>query len=397
MVLVTRLSPPLLLLRRNRSSASARSPTQILAPLMTMNTHGVLVTPIIAANTIKSDVAETTKTTTTTTTTTKPTAKTGNNCAAQSSAKKDNSKDDVQMDKSSTDGSVLNEENMTDLEELGNSFAVISAVANVSSFALTDVFMSNFDFQTNEESSATAPESHMDHASDVHISGDETSKIDELNDVNADAKASLSLCPIGLVLVKKIQNAVSDGPLKTLFDPGSDKTSLNRRVLPKGVNGKTVNTLAVNALNGTDKITQKAVLEGLTPPEFSATQRMDKRASARVFDQPDSPCDLVFGLDLLVPPGIDISCLTQTMTWSDESVSWKAKSCFDDANLEDPVSYETHCFFVNSSDDFHEWIELHSTSAVDIKGSKHEQVDTDHAAKQQMHLMPEQQIELAEV
>jgi hypothetical protein len=125
---------------------------------------------------------------------------------------------------------------------------------------------------------------------------------------------SLSLRPIGLVLAKKIQNVASDEPLKTLFDPGSDKTCINRRVLPTGVNGKTVDTLAVNTLNGIDEISQKVVLEGLTLPEFSATQRTDKKASAHVFNQPDSPYDLIFGLDLLVPLGIDISCLTQTMT-----------------------------------------------------------------------------------
>jgi hypothetical protein len=85
------------------------------------------------------------------------------------------------------------------------------------------------------------------------------------------------------------------------------------------------------------------------------------------------------------------------MTWLDESVSWKPKSYFDDANLADSVSYETHCFFVNSSDDFDEWIESHSTATVNVKESKYGKVDTDCAAKQQIHLTPEQQIDLAEV
>ena len=158
------------------------------------------------------------------------------------------------MDTSSADGSTLNAENMTDHEE-GNLFTVTSLVANISSFALTDVFMSNFDFQINEECSETASQSYMDYMSDVYISGiDGIRKIDEITDINIDAQASLSLRPIGLLLVKKIQNAVSDRPLKTLFDPGLDKTFLNRQVLRKGVNGKTVDPLAVNTLNGVDKI-----------------------------------------------------------------------------------------------------------------------------------------------
>jgi hypothetical protein len=224
----------------------------------------------------------------------KPAAKTGAHYAVQSSADKDKPKDDVDMS-SASDASVLNKENMSDFESKGNSFTTsASTVANVSSFALTDIFMSHFDKQRNEESSAEASQSFMQCMSESYISGEDESKIDEINCINQDAKASLSLRPIGLALAKKIQNAASDEPLKTMFDPGSDKTFINQRVLPTGVHGKTVDTLAVNALNGTDKISQKVVLEGLTLPEFSATQRIDKKASACVFNQPDSPYDFDF-------------------------------------------------------------------------------------------------------
>jgi hypothetical protein len=130
-----------------------------------------------------------------------PAAKSGTNYGVQSSDKK-NDPDDEKMDSASNDGSVLNEENMNDCET-GDSFTTASTVADMSSFALTDIFMSNFDFQTNEESSATASESHMDCMLDACISGDGTSKIDEMNYVNNDAKASPSLRPIGLVSFNK--------------------------------------------------------------------------------------------------------------------------------------------------------------------------------------------------
>jgi hypothetical protein len=147
--------------------------------------------------------------------------------------------------------------------------------------------------------------------------------------------------------------------------------------------------LSVNALNdGADKINKKGVLEGLAaPPEFSATQRTDEKASACVFDQPDNPCDPVFGLNLLVPLGTDILSSLQTTTWSDKSVSWKPKSHFDDSDPADPVSCKTHCFFVSSNDDFHAWIKSHLT-AVDNKESKHDNVDTDCAAEQQVCSRP---------
>ena len=84
------------------------------------------------------------------------------------------------------------------------------------------------------------------------------------------------------------------------------------------------------------------VLEGLTLPEFSATRRIVKKASAYAFYQPESPYDLIFGLNLLVPLGIDTSCLSQTMTWLDETVSWKPKSYFDDTAPADPVYCATY-------------------------------------------------------
>jgi hypothetical protein len=92
------------------------------------------------------------------------------------------------------------------------------------------------------------------------------------------------------------------------FDPGSDETFINGRVLFKGANGRTVNPSPMNALDGVDAINQKVILEGLNLSDLSATQRTDKTAHAHVFDQPNSPCDLVLvGLDLLVPLGINIS------------------------------------------------------------------------------------------
>jgi hypothetical protein len=84
---------------------------------------------------------------------------------------------------SSTDGFILNDDDVND--ESGNSFAVSAVVPNVSSFALTVFFMSHFDIQTNEDSS------------EARVSGHE-SKVDEIECVSQDAKASLSLCPVGL-------------------------------------------------------------------------------------------------------------------------------------------------------------------------------------------------------
>jgi hypothetical protein len=145
-------------------------------------------------------------------------AKTGANQFAVHSSK------DKMDAASSTDGSVLNEdEDMNN--ESGDSFAVSAAVANVSSFALTDIFMSHFDIQTNEDGSSTG-QRFMERMSEACISGDE-SKMNGIEHVGQDAKASLSLCPVGLASAKKTHDAARDQPLKTSFDPGSDKTFVN--------------------------------------------------------------------------------------------------------------------------------------------------------------------------
>jgi hypothetical protein len=144
----------------------------------------------------------------------KPAAKTGAHYAVQSSADKGKPKDDVEMSTAS-DASVLNKENMSDFESQGNSFASISTVANVSSFALTDIFMSHFDKQRNEESSAEASQSFMQCMSESYISGDE-SKIDEINYINQDAKASL--------LKDEIANGSSPRSLTVLPAYGSQAT-----------------------------------------------------------------------------------------------------------------------------------------------------------------------------
>jgi hypothetical protein len=146
---------------------------------------------------------------------------------------------------SSTDGSVLNDEDMNG--KSGDSFAVSAVVANVSSFALKDISMSHFDIQTNEDSSSRA-QRFMEHKSEACISGDE-SKINEIGCAGQDAKASLSFCPVGLALAKKTHDAASDQPLKTSFDPGSDKTFVDQRVLPKGENGNAIDPSPVSMLS----------------------------------------------------------------------------------------------------------------------------------------------------
>ena len=49
------------------------------------------------------------------------------------------------------------------------------------------------------------------------------------------------------------------------------------------------------------------VIKDISFPEFSPTQRVDKALQAYIYDQTNSPYDVILGLDVLKPLGIDIS------------------------------------------------------------------------------------------
>ena len=108
---------------------------------------------------------------------------------------------DDQDDASSS--AFLNEDDaeMESLGDTGNYIPDIEMI-NVSSYALTDIFVSYPHSQS--ENSAVAAQQFMKHISEIYIQGDE-SKLDKLNLLSQDATASLSLRPVGLVLANTIQ------------------------------------------------------------------------------------------------------------------------------------------------------------------------------------------------
>jgi hypothetical protein len=92
----------------------------------------------------------------------------------------------------------------------------------------------SFDLQ-NQMNNSTEANCYKQYITNLSVTGDDYNE-KEIFDNNIDVSTSLSLRPIGLLIAKKIQNLKSDRLLKTLFDSGSDKTFINRRVLPKGAN-----------------------------------------------------------------------------------------------------------------------------------------------------------------
>ena len=83
------------------------------------------------------------------------------------------------------------------------------------------------------------------------------------------------------------------------------------------------------------------VIKDISFPEFLPTQRVDKALQAYIYDQTNSPYDVILGLDVLKPLGIDISCSTETLTWNNTRIPWKPKSYLDNASITDAQLAET--------------------------------------------------------
>ena len=130
------------------------------------------------------------------------------------------------------------------------------------------------------------------------------------NGINLNA---LQLKPISLMIVDTIQGHKSRLPLKVLFDTGSDVTLINRKALPHGCLPKKESNIPINMVHGNSPLTQMVELQKFCLPEFSNSLHVMMPHSALVFDNPNSSHDIIMGLDLLHPLGIDPSPSTQTV------------------------------------------------------------------------------------
>ena len=95
----------------------------------------------------------------------------------------------------------------------------------------------------------------------------------------------LSLTPISIMVIDTISTIKSRKILKVLFDPGSTKTMISRKVLPKDTIPKVLsNTKNVSTLAGTMQTKEMVHLRNLKLPEFDKNRRIDEQ-KALVFYQ----------------------------------------------------------------------------------------------------------------
>ena len=218
--------------------------------------------------------------------------------------------------------------------------------------------------------------------------------LDEVNNDISTGLKSTKLRPVSPVIVRSICGIKSKQPLKALFDPGSDETFIHRRVLPKGATPKVINAKTAT-INGIGSIKNAVEIDDIILSEFSPTQRFQKPTQVLVFDS-ESSYDLVIGLDLLVPMGIDVSCATQTIRQSDVIVPFKPKEYLRESLTAEDSIIENHCFHIADRIDNSLERNFHTCfmSNNKIEQSKYDIVPPEDVAMKQKHLNSNQQQDL---
>ena len=163
-----------------------------------------------------------------------------------------------------------------------------------------------------------------------------------------DELSSLKLRPTGVMVIDRIQKQKSKRPLKVLFDPGSDITFVHRRCLPNGaVPSKLERPIAIGTVAPDRAMHEnKVTIQGIRFPEFTSTSRIDMPATAVVMDA-DSTYDVILGLDILIPLGIDVSCSTKTVTWNNMSVPFRPANYFKTTILSMILSRQAHTIYMS--------------------------------------------------
>jgi len=202
--------------------------------------------------------------------------------------------------------------------------------------------------------------------------------------------------PISILSCNRIQYVKNTQPLKVLFDSGSDRTMFNRRALPPNATPRVFEGEGFTGIHGSNVHNNDVLLADLIFPEFSPTQKIPGPVRAIVFDNDRSVYDIILGLDILNPLGFIINCDTKTIHWNENFIEFHPADYFSEKSFS--------ASFVSITDDplLDEDEESIAAATAGYKSktllsSLYEEVDTDNVAKQQKHLLPSQQSDLARI
>ena len=110
------------------------------------------------------------------------------------------------------------------------------------------------------------------------------------------------LLPLSFGVAKQVQGTFFGRPLTLLLDSGSTTTWCNKKCLPKGVQGYSVDKVTGSTLAGTFSSSEQVCLEDFSLPDFHPKRTLPK-LKARVFHA-DCRYDMIIGRDVLRAFGI---------------------------------------------------------------------------------------------
>ena len=128
-----------------------------------------------------------------------------------------------------------------------------------------------------------------------------------------------TLTPITIMIVNSIGLKKSRAILKVLLDPGSTKTMISRKALPREAQliplqqEKKVMTLA-----GTMRTKNLVNLRDIRLPEFDKSCQIEEQ-KALIFEE-KCRYDVILGNNFLTKAGIDIKYSDGTMTWFENTL-----------------------------------------------------------------------------
>ena len=117
-------------------------------------------------------------------------------------------------------------------------------------------------------------------------------------------RPSAELLPITFGSAARIQKQVFGRPLLLLLDSGSTSTWINKKSLPKGIMGKTVNKVSGSTLAGSFTSSEQVDLYDFVLPEFHG-KRFLPHVAAQVFHA-ECRYDMIVGRDILRAFGIKL-------------------------------------------------------------------------------------------
>ena len=207
-----------------------------------------------------------------------------------------------------------------------------------------------------------------------------------------DVLPGLHLRPVSTMLIRSIQSHECKVPLRVLFDTGSDRTMINQSSLPKGAVPKRMTDQSITGLHGTQVLSHEVMLENISFPEFTTSQRVTGPIRAIVYNNPDSRYDVILGMDVLHVLGIDISCTTRTVHWNENVIPFQSTIHFEKQS-----SFVASLVAEQEDDPLEDYAHNAGYKSKIILESKYDQIETDAVASEQSHLSKRQQQQLADV